>query len=148
MLVVDRTLLQVRVGEVDDLGEEVVGADKRAEVLPEQVQLVLGGFVPLGNGGVVSRIEAGLRWRHPAGERVVAGLQHVGLHQSVHLGLEVDLRGIELGLEIMHHVRIGDALECGLTEVGLEGREDLVGVVDEVQDKGLIFADGGAVQSG
>ena len=47
------------------------------------------------------------------------------------------LGGIELVLKVVDDVAVGDALQWGLAEVRLEGRQDLVRIVDEVQHKGL-----------
>ena len=75
---------------------------------------------------------------------VVVLQQH--LHHPVDLEFVVVALGIELGLEIQDQVGIGGLGQFGGGVVGLEGRQDLVGLVHEIHHVGGVLAEMAAVE--
>ena len=66
----------------------------------------------------------------------------INFHLLIH---PVLVQGI---LQVIHHIRISLLFQNRLLVVGLKGFSDVLGGVDEVQDKGILFAPHGAVQPG
>ena len=78
---------------------------------------------------------------------VAVGVLQQHLHHPLDLELVVVALGIELGLEIEDQVGIGGHGQLGRGVVSLEGRQDVVGVVDEIHHEGGVFAWVAAVQA-
>ena len=68
------------------------------------------------------------------------------LRERLDLAPVVDLRLIELVLQRLEHRWVGRFRKLGLVVVGLEGPEDVLGVVDEVEHERRVLARDHAVQ--
>ena len=58
-------------------------------------------------------------------------------------------RGVQFGAQVEHQVGVGDRLQFCRVVVGPERRQDILGVVDEVQDERRVLSEvvGSAVES-
>ncbi|OPZ47268.1 MAG: hypothetical protein BWY92_01828 [Firmicutes bacterium ADurb.BinA052] len=127
----------------DDLAHESVDADVPAELLPESVTalVVLDGVVTV-DGGLQLALHEGVVLGRLFFERLV---EDAG--ERLDLALVIDLRLVQLVLELLQLVRIGHPLEAGGVVVGLEGAINVLRLVDEVQDEGRLLAGDLAVEA-
>ncbi len=159
----DRALLDGGVAVVEDLRQERVEPDEGAHVALEQDQRVqfvlriLGGLVVLLCLRGLQRFLRGLVAFHQAvAHRLQGGDQFalLGVRVQLHRDHAVDLEvvvvagGVELGAQVEDEVRVGRGREFGRGVVGLEGGQDFLGVVHEVQHVGRVLAGVGAVEAG
>ena len=162
-LVEDGAFLDGGVAVVEDLRQERVEPDEGAHVALEQdqgVQFVLrslGGLVVLLRLRGLQCFLRGLVAFHQAvAHRLQGGDQFalLGVRVQLHRDHAVDLEvvvvagGVELGAQVEDEVRVGGGREFGRGVVGLEGGEDFLGVVHEIQHVGRVLAGVGAVQAG
>ncbi|MGZ4511538.1 MAG: hypothetical protein ACXVX4_09375 [Mycobacterium sp.] len=89
--------------------QEVVLPQERAHILAEQLQLIQRALVVVVKRWAFAVPEPIPSWSDPLGERVVALVGQVVVHQALDLGFKVDRRGIELGHGLVHDVRVGNA---------------------------------------
>ena len=145
---------------VEDLREEGVEAEVRAHIALEEdecVHLILGRLARL---RVADRRLRELRGCLKSLHQAVAhGLQRthqiallrawveLHLHHAVHLEVIVVARAIELCAQVVDEVRVRHRFELGRLVVGLERRENLLGVVHEIDDVRRVFAGMRAVQA-
>ena len=135
-------LLQVRVGERQNLGQERiqphVGAQGGAElVLDVEVELL----EPVHRRGEVA-VERGVVGRGLALLRRVEELA-----EGVDFGGRVDLGAFELVLEFVEVLGVRSLRDRGLLVVRLERPADLLLVVDEVEDERVGLAGAGPVEA-
>ena len=67
--------------------------------------------------------------------------------EVLHVVRAVDAEGFELVADVVEEVRLGGLREDGLFVVVLERREDVVGLVGEVEDHGFLLLGVGAVEA-
>ena len=158
--------LQAGVVVIKDLREEGIEADIGAQVAAEQGEgqkflfgvvegvLVVALFcLAIGQPGLLVERHQSLgdgldRGHQLALSRLVAvALIEQNLHHPVDLVLVVVALGIELGFEIEDEAGIGGLGQFSGGVVGLEGGQDVVGVIDEIHHIGGVFARMAAVQA-
>jgi hypothetical protein len=69
-------------------------------------------------------------------------------HHAIDLEVVVVAGGVQLGAQVEDDVRVGGRRQLGRGVVGLEGRQDFLGVVHEIHHVGRVLAGIGAVQAG
>jgi hypothetical protein len=60
-------------------------------------------------------------------------------HHAVHLEVVVVAGGVQLGAQVVDDVRVGGRRQLGRRVVGLEGRQDFLGVVHEIHHVGRVL---------
>ena len=135
-------LLQVRVLERDHLAEKGIEIPVGREPPSEFFLGLLVEAAEPAHG----RVDAGV---HPG--MIRRSLVFLPLVEDpaelLHLVLVINLLPVELGLELVELLRRGLLPYRRLFVIGLEGVEDLLRLVDEIEDEGLFLARVGAVEA-
>ena len=132
----DVVLLEVRVVVGDDLREEIIHPEKCAQILAELVGLFFRQLLEAVGGGLQVGMKAGL---------LAFGIEE-GLGEGLDFGGQIDGGLVELGLQLVDDVGVGDLLEAGGAIIGQKALQNLLGLVGEVEDEGVFLARIGAVQ--
>ena len=135
-------LVDLLIKQAADLRDEGIDAVKTGQSGLEEILFFLLQCLK----AIQRRTDGSLKFTQIAAGLLLGGIENLRKPVNFHLLIyPVLVQGV---LQVVHHIGVGLFLQNSLLIVGLKGFSDILGGVNEVQDKGILFAPHGAVQPG